>query len=213
MTTDFSNLRREYRHVELLESHVDADPFVQFGKWFDDACAAEIELPNAMVLATANADGRPSARFVLMKAFSRDGFVFYTHAGSLKGRQMAENPRAALVFYWSPLHRQVRVEGTVVSLGPEQADEYFSSRPYGSRISARVAVQSSEVESRTILEERWLELKAQFPESVPRPDDWIGYRVEPEVIEFWQGREDRLHDRICYSRGESGGWDRRRLAP
>lgn len=211
---DLSKLRREYQHqVELLESDVDADPMVQFEHWFQDAVAADIDMPNAMVLATAGADARPTARYVLMKAFDGDGFVFYTHAGSLKGRQMSENPRVALVFYWLSLHRQVRVEGLVERSSVGEADEYFRSRPYGSRISARVALQSSEIESRLVLDERWSLLTAEFPDEVPRPEDWLGYRVRPEVIEFWQGREDRLHDRICYSRKLGGLWSLCRLAP
>ncbi len=211
---DLSNLRREYQHqVELLESDVDSNPMVQFERWFQDAVAADIDLPNAMVLATAGADARPTARYVLMKAFDDDGFVFYTHAGSLKGRQMSENPKVALLFYWSSLHRQVRIEGSVERSAVDEADEYFRSRPYRSRISALVALQSSEIDSRSALDERWSALTVQFPDEVPRPEDWLGYRVRPEVMEFWQGREDRLHDRIYYSWEPPGAWSLRRLAP
>ena len=210
---DLSAMRREYRHAALREDEVLADPIAQFGAWFEDAVGAGLEMPNAMVLATADRQGRPAARYVLMKGFDQEGFVFFTHSTSAKGAQLAENPRAALVFYWEAMHRQVRVEGDVAEVTGKEADEYFRTRPHGSRLSVWVAPQSSEVPGREFLERRYAELESRYPEEVPRPKTWTGYRVRPTVIEFWQGRENRLHDRILYSREDGSGWKRVRLAP
>ena len=214
MSDNFSSLRREYRHVALDEADVHSDPVVQFGRWFQEAVDAGLEMPNSMVLATADISGRPTARYVLMKGFDAEGFVFYSHSVSVKGRQLAENPRAALVFYWEALHRQVRVEGTVTPLGAAAADEYFATRPYASRISVWVAEQSSIVPGREFMEQRYDEFAQRFPDdNVPRPDTWIGYRVRPESVEFWQGRESRLHDRLLFQRDDREGWRMQRLAP
>jgi len=213
MTVDFSDMRREYRYSALEESAMDPDPMRQFDVWFKHVAELGLELPNAVVLATAGADGRPSARYVLLKDYGEKGFVFYSRADSPKGRQLAENPRAALLFYWEPVHRQVRVEGPVESVSATEAEEYFRTRPYGSRISARLAPQSSVVSGREFLEQRRGELDRQFQGGdVPAPESWTGWRVVPDSVEFWQGREDRLHDRVVYSRDQSG-WTRRRLAP
>jgi pyridoxamine 5'-phosphate oxidase len=213
MTQDLTHMRVEYTYTGLHEDDVHADPFTQFGRWFQTAVDAQLDLPNAMVLATADRDGRPSARYVLLKEFDRDGFVFYTHADSPKGRQLQENPRAALVFYWHPMHRQVRIEGTVEMLDADKADDYFQSRPRGSQVSARVAIQSSRLESREHLHRRASDVEREFDGApVPRPDNWHGYRVRPEVMEFWQGQENRLHDRLEYRR-RGDAWTITRLAP
>ena len=213
MSQDLSDMRVEYTYTGLLEEDAAEHPVHQFQRWFDEAVAAELELPNAMILATAGADGRPAARYVLLKGFDDDGFVFYSHADSPKGDQLRANPRAALVFYWHPMHRQVRIEGEVVSVGEELADEYFQSRPRGSQLSAWVAPQSSTVEHRGTLLRRMGELEEQYDgRPVPRPPNWRGYRVVPECIEFWQGQENRLHDRLLYTR-RGDAWDWVRLAP
>ncbi len=214
MTDSFFNMRVEYRHVSLYEQQAGADPLQLFQTWFQAAADHGIEMPNAMVLATADAGGKPSARFVLLKGLDAGGFVFYSHSVSDKGCQLAENPRAALVFYWAPLHRQVRIEGTVSEVSAAEADVYFATRPYGSQISVWVAPQSSVVSGREFLEQRAVELDQKFSGGpVPRPESWIGYRVRPERMEFWQGRDNRLHDRLCYDRVTETEWQLRRLAP
>ncbi len=213
MADDFSALRQEYRHVPLLERDANADPIAQFRDWFGQAVDYGVPLPNAMALATATRDGKPSLRFVLLKDISEQGFSFYTHSVSAKGRQIADNPDVALVFYWSPMHRQVRVEGRAHLLSDEEADAYFNTRPQDSRVAVWVADQSAEVENRAFLESRMAEMALRYPdEDVPRPATWVGYRVVPECIEFWQGRESRLHDRLLYTR-ERTGWKIVRLAP
>ena len=213
MADDFSALRQEYRHVPLLERDANADPIAQFRDWFGQAVDYGVPLPNAMALATATRDGKPSLRFVLLKDISEQGFSFYSHSVSAKGRQIADNPDVALVFYWSPMHRQVRVEGRAHLLSDEEADAYFNTRPQDSRVAVWVADQSAEVESRAFLESRMAEMALRYPdEDVPRPATWVGYRVVPECIEFWQSRESRLHDRLLYTR-ERTGWKIVRLAP
>ena len=214
MTDEFFEMRIEYRHVSLHEQEAGADPLQLFQAWFRAAVDHGIEIPNAMVLATADAGGRPSARHVLLKGVDAGGFVFYSHSVSNKGEQLRVNPRAALVFYWAPLHRQVRVEGSVSEVSSAEADAYFASRPYASRISACVAPQSSTVSGREFLDQRAAELDRRFGGGfVPRPDTWTGYRVRPERMEFWQGRENRLHDRLCYERTGESTWSMCRLAP
>ena len=208
-----SDLRRDYRQQPLREEDMSRDPIEQFAIWFDAAVDHGIEIPNAMVLATSTPDGVPSARYVLMKDFDAGGFVFYSHSVSAKGVQLGLNPRAALVFYWQPLHRQVRVEGSVTPVASEEADDYFESRPYGSRVSVWVAPQSSAVKSREAMEARFQQISTQYPDTVPRPETWVGYRVRPERIEFWQGREDRMHDRLLYTREGASAWHMQRLAP
>ena len=213
MADDFSDLRQEYRHVALLEQDADPNPVAQFKDWFGQAVDYGVPLPNAMALATATGDGKPNVRFVLLKDISDKGLSFYTHSVSVKGREMAENPDVALVFYWTQMHRQVRVEGRAYMLSDEEADAYFDTRPHDSRLAVWVADQSVEVESREFLESRMAEMAERYPdESVPRPATWVGYRVVPERIEFWQGRESRLHDRLLYTR-EGDGWKIVRLAP
>ena len=183
MSIDYDKLRQEYRQVLLDENEMNKDPIVEFESWFDYAVKLELPLPNAMVLATVK-NGKPAARYVLLKSFGQDGFVFFTHAVSAKGKQLADNPFAALVFYWSPIHRQVRIKGSVVGVSEQEADEYFASRPYGSRVAVWVADQSSEVDSRIYLEQRMAELEKEYPDEVPRPETWTGYRVIPDSIEF-----------------------------
>lgn len=207
------DLRREYRYATLDEKDARADPIEQFEDWFCQAVDAELPLPDAMALATAGRDGKPSVRYVLLKDFSDRGFCFYTHSVSEKGQQIAENQDVALAFYWSPMDRQVRVQGKAGRLTDAEADAYFNTRPRDSRLAVWVAHQSALVPDRAFLEDRMAELAEQYPgEIVPRPATWVGYRVTPERIEFWQGRAGRLHDRLLYTR-EDGGWKTVRLAP
>ena len=208
-----ARLRKEYTRAGLTESDADPDPIAQFRRWFGEALAAELHEPNAMILATATPDGRPSARVVLLKGFDERGFVFYTNYEGRKGTELEANPYCALVFYWAELERQVRVEGHARRVTEKEADEYFRSRPRGSQLGARVSEQSRPVGGREALEEklRWLEAEYDGRE-VPRPQFWGGYRVEPDSIEFWQGRENRLHDRLLY-RLSDGEWGRERLQP
>ena len=209
-----ARLRKEYTSAGLTESAADSDPIAQFRRWFDAAIAADLHEPNAMTLATATPGGRPSARIVLLKGFDERGFVFYTSYEGRKGVQIEANPRCALVFYWGELERQVRVEGRVSRIPEEESDEYFGSRPRGSQLGAWASEQSRPVEGRDVLEERLRRLEAEYEgREVPRPPFWGGYRVEPETIEFWQGRESRLHDRLVYRRSEDGEWERERLQP
>ena len=207
-------LRREYLRGELLESDVSPDPIVQFDRWFTDATLANVPDANAMTLATADASGTPSARIVLLKGFDQRGFVFYTNYTSRKGLELSANPRASLCFYWHALERQVRVEGTVEKVSRQESDEYFHSRPVGAQIGAWVSHQTEAIASRDELEGREAELLKRFGDGpVPLPDDWGGYRVIPSVIEFWQGRPSRLHDRLEYRCSAGGAWTMRRLAP
>ena len=209
---NIADLRQEYMRAGLDESDLAADPLDQFGKWFDEAVRSGVALPNAMTLATASRAGRPSVRAVLLKGFDAGGFVFYSNYQSRKGRELAENPRAMLLFCWEELERQVRIEGAVERTSPEESDEYFASRPLGSRLSAIVSPQSAPVPSRADLEARLERAAKQSGQTPPRPAQWGGYRLVPEWFEFWQGRQDRLHDRLCYLRA-AGGWRIERLAP
>jgi pyridoxamine 5'-phosphate oxidase len=198
----------------LREDEVDPDPIVQFRSWFATAAEAGIRLPEAMVLATATSAGRPSARTVLLKEIEDDTFVFFTNYESRKGRELAQNPRAALLFYWDSLGRQVRIEGTVERLPAEESEAYFRTRPLGSRLSAWASRQSDVVPNRAILEERVAALAAEHPNGdVPLPPYWGGYRLDPDELELWQHREDRLHDRLRYRREAGGGWKLERLSP
>ncbi len=209
-----SRLRREYTRTGLDESGASSDPIEQFRGWFDDALAADLHEPNAMTLATAMPEGRPSARIVLIKGFDEQGFIFYTNYGGRKARELEANPHCALIFYWGELERQVRVEGRARRISDEESDAYFASRPRGSQLGAWVSEQSRSIESRGALDRRLRELEREYEgREIPRPPFWGGYRVEPEVIEFWQGRENRLHDRVQYRRSEDGGWERERLQP
>ena len=194
---------------------VDPNPIRQFENWFQELPAHGLNQQDSisMTLATATADGRPTARIVLMKSFDDRGFVFYTNYDSRKGNELAQNGRACLLFYWSPVWRQVRIEGTVEKVAASESDEYFHSRPLGSRIGAWASNQSRAVENRAALESRFEEFGLKFGDNVPRPPHWGGYRVRPETIEFWQGQENRMHDRLRYTLQPNGSWLIERLAP
>jgi pyridoxamine 5'-phosphate oxidase len=208
-----ADLRRQYAAARLDESDVDPDPIRQFAGWFEEARRAELLEPNAMTLATASADGAPSARIVLLKQVDERGFSFFTDYRSRKGRELEMNPRAALVFHWGELERQVRVSGTVSRLAREENETYFLARPRGSRLGAWTSHQSTVIGTRNDLEERLEAMAARFEGGdVPLPPFWGGFRVRPDSVEFWQGRADRLHDRILYRR-ERGGWRIERLSP
>jgi pyridoxamine 5'-phosphate oxidase len=209
------DLRENYDLAKLEREDLNYDPFVQFKNWFDYAVSKEVTEPNAMTVATVTADGRPSARIVLLKGFDEKGFVFYTNYNSLKGQELQQNPNTALVFCWLDLHKQIRIEGKVQKLSPQQSTEYFQSRPKRSQIGAWASPQSSVIKNRDILEENTEALKAQYADAkkLPRPENWGGFLVKPTMIEFWQGRTSRLHDRLRYTLEESGGWKIERLAP
>jgi pyridoxamine 5'-phosphate oxidase len=210
-----ADLRREYALARLDEKDVSRDPIAEFARWFAEAQAAEVEEPNAMVLATATPDGTPSARVVLLKGFDERGFVFFTDYRSRKGAELEANPRAALVFYWGELDRQVRITGGVSLASAEESERYFRSRPLGSRLGAWASHQSQVIPGRAALEADLREVEARFADGdVPLPAHWGGYRVVPDTIEFWQGRESRLHDRIRYVKEKGGrGWRVERLSP
>ncbi|MCU0649020.1 MAG: pyridoxamine 5'-phosphate oxidase [Gemmatimonadaceae bacterium] len=208
-----ADLRKEYRLAALDEHDVDPDPFVQFRRWFDEARAADVLEPNAMTLATADAERRPSARIVLLKEVDATGFVFYTNYESRKGRELAANARAALCFWWGELERQVRIAGRVEMVDRETSRAYWDSRPLRSRLGAVASAQSREIASRAELERIFAQVEAQYPhEGPPLPAVWGGYRVVPEEIEFWQGRESRLHDRVRYA-NDTSRWTIARLSP
>jgi pyridoxamine 5'-phosphate oxidase len=208
-----SNLRSEYGRAELSEQNAAADPIEQFARWFDEAAAAGVRDVNAMSLATASTDGRPSNRIVLLKEFDASGFVFYTNYRSRKGRELMVNPLACALFFWVELERQVRIEGSTSLIPAEQSDRYFAQRPPEARLGAWASPQSEPIAGRGELEARLAEARARFPQAdPPRPPHWGGYRIAPSSIEFWQGRASRLHDRLLYVR-EGGGWRRSRLAP
>ncbi len=209
-----AGIRKDYRMAALDEKDMDADPFRQFEKWFNAVLHSEVEEPNAMVLATADKAGKPSARVVLLKGFDETGFYFYTNYESKKGRQLAEDPYAALVFFWKELERQVRIEGKVVKAALDQSDAYFSSRPEGSRIGAWASPQSRVIPGREILDENVEKMKQQFSTGpITRPPYWGGYILRPSLVEFWQGRSNRLHDRLQYTLLHNGQWKIERLAP
>lgn len=211
----FADLRKEYMLQGLSERDLDPDPLHQFARWLDQAVAASLIEPNAMALATATPDGRPSVRMVLLKGFDPGGFVFYTNYESRKGGELAANPSAALVFYWGALERQVRVEGRVSRVDAAQSDAYFYSRPTGSQLGAAASRQSQVLPNREALEAGVAALAARYGDQViPRPDYWGGYRLAPSSIEFWQGRANRLHDRLRYRREpERDAWSIERLSP
>ena len=210
---NISDIRQDYRQQQLNEKDVSPDPIIQFGKWWDDAVKAGISEVNAMTLATSSPDGVPSARIVLLKGYDHEGFVFFTNYESFKGMQLADNPRAALVFFWKELERQVRITGLVDKTSEAESDAYYASRPLTSRIGAWASPQSKVITSRQWLEDNELKYAASLGSNVARPADWGGYRVRPVTIEFWQGRESRLHDRIQYSLQNNGQWSIERLAP
>jgi pyridoxamine 5'-phosphate oxidase len=214
MNKAIADLRIEYSSQTLLEDSVAAGPIAQFQTWWDQVIASEISEPNAMTLATASADGFPSARIVLLKGFDEEGFVFYTNYKSYKATQLEENPKACLVFFWKELERQVRISGIVTRVTEVESDVYFNSRPVGSRIGAWASPQSQSIENREWLEQVFEKKKEEFRQGeVPRPPHWGGYRVKPVIVEFWQGRFSRLHDRIQYTLNEAGAWTIERLAP
>jgi len=207
-----ADLRREYAREALDEAHTDADPFKQFARWWDEATNSQLPEPNAMTLATADPSGRPSARTVLLKGFDENGFVFFTNYESRKGTELAANPRASLLFFWPELERQVRIDGDVTRVDATESDEYFRTRPLASRIGAWASPQSRVISGRGWLMARAAEMGVRHGLNPERPRHWGGYRVRPSVIEFWQGRPSRLHDRLLYTR-TSDTWQRQRLAP
>ena len=210
----FATLRTEYSRIGIDEKDFDPDPFVQFGLWFGVASSTGVADANAMTLSTATPQGMPSARTVLLKGFDERGFAFYTNYESQKGKELLENPYAALLFYWKELHRQVRVTGSVVRLTRQESEEYFRSRPVGSQLAAAASAQSQPILDRATLEGQYAALEARYRHAeVPLPDSWGGYRVVPASFEFWQGRENRLHDRLRYLPRPEGGWIIDRLAP
>jgi pyridoxamine 5'-phosphate oxidase len=212
-----ANLRTDYKRETLDEAHVDGDPFRQFARWFDEAVKAKMPEPNAMTLASAGSDLRPSARIVLLKGFDDRGFVFFTNYGSHKGEALAANPQAALLFHWVELERQVRIEGVAGRVDAAESDAYFAERPRASRLGAWASPQSKVVAGRALLEARFAAVEEEYRDAgdnVPRPPHWGGYRVIPRMLEFWQGRRSRMHDRIRYRRNpDTPAWVIDRLAP
>jgi pyridoxamine 5'-phosphate oxidase len=206
------NMRLNYEQDQLLESTVGSNPFIQFRLWFDLVLKANIIEPNAMTIATANKNGMPSARTVLLKGFDETGFTFFTNYESRKGKELLENPFASLLFWWREFERQVRIEGKIEKISRKESEEYFQHRPLKSRYGALASNQSEVVENREILEKRFLDLEKQFGDSPPTPENWGGYKLIPTKFEFWQGRQDRLHDRICYEL-MNNNWMIKRLSP
>jgi pyridoxamine 5'-phosphate oxidase len=212
--SNIADLRQSYTKGGFVEADALPDAFDQFQQWFDQAIAAECYEPNAMTLATATEDGKPSARIVLLKGFDTSGFVFYTNYNSQKSQELEANPQVALLFFWDDLERQVRIDGVAQKTDSQESDEYFQSRPLGSRIGAWVSEQSTVIKSREVLEMHQADFEQRFEEgNVPRPPHWGGWRIVPQSIEFWQGRPNRLHDRLRYTRTDGGAWHIERISP
>jgi pyridoxamine 5'-phosphate oxidase len=207
------DLRSDYTYGTLSEQDADPNPFRQLERWLAEAIETHLYEPHGMTLSTVGANGRPSSRVVLLRGLDDSGLVFFSNYHSRKGRELEANPWACLNFWWPPLERQVRIEGQVEQVEPQLSDEYFASRPYDSQIGAAASPQSEVIASREVLEQRIAELKARYPETVPRPAHWGGYRLKPDTFEFWQGRPSRLHDRLVYRLQPGGEWKIERLAP
>lgn len=211
---EIQNLRQDYSASMLSENSTKGDPIKQFEQWFNEALEAKLHEPNAMTLSTATVTGKPSARIVLLKGFHTGGFIFFTNYLSRKGKEIAKNPQGALTFFWGGLERQVRIEGTIEKVSKEDSEKYFHSRPKGSQVGAVVSPQSQEIESRELLEQKWNELEAEYADKeIPKPSYWGGYILNPQLVEFWQGRPSRMHDRILYKKTDKKTWKKVRLAP
>ncbi|MFZ6847873.1 pyridoxamine 5'-phosphate oxidase [Undibacterium sp. RuRC25W] len=208
-----ADIRKDYQQASLSETDVAADPIQQFATWFDQALQADVAEANAMSLSTVNAAGRPSSRIVLIKEFDPRGFCWFTNYDSAKGNDIAQNPYAALLFFWTALERQVRIEGKIEKISAQENDTYFHSRPLGSRHGAHASQQSRPIPHRAALEDQLVAVLEKYGDQPPRPEHWGGYRLVPEKIEFWQGRSSRLHDRIVYTRNADGSWSIGRLQP
>ncbi len=210
---DISQIRREYSKTKLTKKSVREDPVEQFDIWLDEAIKSECKEPTAMVVSTVSKDNKPSSRTVLLKGIDNGEFIFYTNYQSRKGQQIEHNPNVAALFYWAELERQVCIEGTVRKTSPEESDAYFQTRPWKSRIGAIISPQSQPIESRNVIVKAFILEMTKHAKSVPRPDHWGGYRIRPNRIEFWQGRPNRLHDRVLFELMEDGSWQIHRLAP
>ncbi len=214
MSQTIADIRRDYKLKSLDETDMAADPFSQFTHWWQEAVNSDIDEVNAMTLATATTTGFPSARIVLLKGYSESGFIFFSNYLSHKGKELQDNPYAALVFFWKELERQIRIEGTVEKISGEESDRYFQTRPLLSRIGAWASPQSENVKDRNIIEHKFADMEKQFGTAdIPRPPHWGGYIVKPRLFEYWQGRRSRLHDRIQYTIDSAGRWQMERLAP
>jgi pyridoxamine 5'-phosphate oxidase len=213
LRVDVAQIRQDYRGERLDEAQVASDPIAQFNAWFEDAVRGELPMVNAMTLATASLDSRPAARMVLLKGVDARGFVFFTDYESRKAQELAANPRAALLFYWIELEREVRIEGAVEKTSAAESDAYFATRPLESRLAAIASPQSAVIADRSMLDERYAQAKKRYGAAPPRPPNWGGYRVVPDAVEFWQGRPSRLHDRVLYTKNSADHWDIARLAP
>ena len=209
-----ADIRKDYRLKNFSEADAAADAIQQFTAWWNDAVASEIDEVNALTLATATKDGKPSARIVLLKGYDDNGFVFFTNYKSHKGEELAQNPQACMVFFWKELERQVKIEGLIEKVSEKESDEYYFSRPIGSQVGAWCSPQSSVISSRNVIEENVKKYEAQFANTpITRPSHWGGYRLKPQLVEFWQGRPSRLHDRLQYTLQTAGSWKIERLAP